>query len=158
MSKNLVCNFSIRKGNRVFDHRYMFSWLLFQHKSSTIIISSFWCRISRQMLRQPAYIIEYSIRSRALNFQKALRRYTQFFGLIFFNEVTQLVSPICQLAYVAKSSQEKSSNLHCQNIYTHLLLINSQRLHIQLKVWISENRTTYISSFFSPLWTLGFAT
>ena len=110
----------------------MFSWLLFQHKSSTIIISSLWCHISLQMFRQPMYITENSICSRALNFQKALRRYTQVLGLIFINEVTQLVSPICQLAYIAKSSQEQSSSLPCQDIYTHLLLIKSQRLHIQL--------------------------
>lgn len=103
-------------------------------KSSTILISSLWCHMSFQMFRQPTYITENSICSRALNFLKALGRDTKFLGLISFNEVTQPASPVYQLAYVAKSSQKQNSNLHSQVIYTHLLLIKSQRLHLQ---WIS---------------------
>lgn len=152
MSKSLVCNFSIRKGNRVFDHWYMFSWFLFQCKSSTIIISSLWCHISFQMFRQPTHITENSISSRALNFLKALGRYTKFLGSIFFNEVTQPASPVYQVAYVAKSSQKQSSNLHCQDIYTHLLLIKSQRLHIQLIILnIRKQNHVHIKLFLPSL-------
>lgn len=153
MSKSLVCNFSIRKGNHVFDHRYVFSWLLFQRKSSTIIISSIWCHISFQMFRQPTYLIENSICSRALNFQKAWGRYTKFLGLIFFTEVMQdFSSPICQLAYVDKLSQEQSSNPHCQDIYTLLLLIKSQSLHIQLiSLNIRKHNHVHIKLFLPSL-------